>query len=258
MTANAMAGDREKCLQAGMNDHLAKPIDPDRLFETLLRWVPSRAVATTAQATGSSAPTGAGNAFVIPGIDTVTALKRSGGNPRRYGSLLTRFADSQSGALSEIRAALTAHDPATARRIVHSLKGASANLGATCLAATAAKVEEAIEANETVQPALEHLSQSLEATILAIHKALPDESPAPSSTAGDTSTIVQHLSRLKKLLEADDGEAPDFLLQVRSKLLTVLTISEIETLSFHIGNFGYSDALRALSGIAERLSLVLE
>jgi len=258
MTANAMAGDREKCLQAGMNDHLAKPIDPDRLFETLLRWIPSRAAAATAQATGASAPAGASNAFVIPGIDTVTALQRSGGNRTRYESLLTRFADSQSGAVSEIRAALAAHDPATAQRIAHSLKGASANLGASCLAATAAKAEEAIKSNQSVQPALEHLSQSLETTILAIHKALPDKSPPLSSPAGDPSTIVQHLSRLKKLLESDDGETPDFLMQIRPKLLTVLTTSEIESLSFHVGNFGYSDALRALSGIAERLSLVLE
>ena len=48
MTANAMASDREMCLDAGMNDHVAKPIDPDKLFGALLRWIPPRAASASA------------------------------------------------------------------------------------------------------------------------------------------------------------------------------------------------------------------
>src|ERR1700745_3197849 len=103
MTANAMAGDREKCLEAGMNDHLAKPIDPDKLFEALLRWIPARTatpnvaapVVTTQKTPADSAP------LEIPGIDTQSALKRTGGKWQRYASLLRRFADSQVGTAAE-------------------------------------------------------------------------------------------------------------------------------------------------------------
>ena len=69
---------------------------------------------------------------------------------------------------------------------------------------------------------------------------------------------MQPLSQLKKLLEADDGDASDFLLDARSMLSQILTAAEIDALSSHVGNFAYSDALRAVSEIANRLSLRLE
>src|SRR5262249_44753519 len=123
MTANAMGGDREKCLEAGMNDYLAKPIDPDKLFQALLRWIPPRTAApnvaaaprvTTGKPPADSAP------LEIPGIETESALKRVGSNRQRYESLLRRFADSQDGAVKEIRAALDGNDSATAQRTAHS------------------------------------------------------------------------------------------------------------------------------------------
>src|ERR1700746_3199911 len=144
MTANAMAGDREKCLKAGMNDHLAKPIDPDKLFDALLRWIPARTpapnvvaapVVTEQRPAANSAP------LEIPGIDTETGIKRTGGYRQKYVLLLRRFADSQVGAVGEIRAALKAQDSATAQRIAHSLKGAAANLGANALATAAGRRE---------------------------------------------------------------------------------------------------------------------
>jgi signal transduction histidine kinase/DNA-binding response OmpR family regulator/HPt (histidine-containing phosphotransfer) domain-containing protein len=259
MTANAMDRDRDMCLAAGMNDHLGKPIDPDKLFETLLRWIPSRAAAATASvAAPSSAGLAAADSLVIPGIDTATALKRTGGNRKRYESLLTRFSASQSAVPSDIRAALAANDPPTARRLAHSLKGAAANLGATSLAEIATKVEAAIDSNHSVSAALDALSESLDATMAAIRTALPAESPAPTTAAASSSTVVQPLAQLKRLLEADDGEASDFILDARPHLLKVLTPAEVETLVGQIGNFAYADALQSLSKIAVRLSVTLE
>jgi CheY-like chemotaxis protein len=262
MTANVMAGDREKCLQAGMNDHLAKPIDPDKLFDTLLRWIPSRAsaAATSAGTPPTSAPVAASGSLVIPGIDTTTALRRTGGNRKRYESLIARFADSQSAAPSDIRAALATGDADAARRIAHSLKGASANLGVNSLAEIAAKVEAAIESKRTVEPDLEALSQSLDATIAAIRIAVPAESPVPVPVTCNVerAAVAQPLARLKRLLEADDGEASDLILEVRPQLSNVLTTAEIDALIGHIGNFAYGDALKSLSNILARLALTLE
>jgi len=257
MTANAMDRDREMCLAAGMNDHLGKPIDPDKLFEILLRWIPSRAAAASASVAAPSSAFAAGS-LVIPGIDTATALKRTGGNRKRYESLLTRFSDSQSAVLSDIRGALAANDSPTAQRLAHSLKGAAANLGATSLAEIATQVEAAIKTNHSVSAALDALSASLDATITAIRTALPQESPAPTTAAASPSTVVQPLAQLKRLLEADDSEASDFILDTRPHLLKVLTSAEVETLVGQVGNFAYADALQSLSKIAARLSLTLE
>ena len=264
MTANAMDRDREMCLAAGMNDHLAKPIDPDNLYRALLQWIRPRAASASASAASTSVSTFLSSTapadLVIPGIDTITALKRTGGNRKRYESLLQRFADSQSHALDDIRAALAAKDSPTAQRFAHSLKGASANLGATALAEVAAAAEEAIDSNDSVAPALDSLSRSLDQTMAAIRAALPAESAStstPSPTA-DPSTVVQPLAHLKKLLETDDGDASDFLLEARPKLRQVLTSAEIDSLFAHVGNFAYSDALRSLAEIVTRLSLRLE
>ena len=264
MTANAMDRDRQVCLEAGMNDHLAKPIDPDKLFGALLRWIPPRA--RSAAAVQNAIPTrpvslvAEADSLVISGIDTTTALKRTGGNLRRYESLLHRFAESQATVVSDIRAAIVAKDVPTAKRLAHSLKGAAANLGASALAEVAAKAEFAIDSNQGIPLALEALSLSLDSSLNAIRSALPNESASDSFAvaAKNPSITTQSLAKLKSLLENDDGEAADFILDVRPNLCRVLTTAEIDSLSEHISNFEYSDALQSLSAIAARLSIRLE
>jgi signal transduction histidine kinase/DNA-binding response OmpR family regulator/HPt (histidine-containing phosphotransfer) domain-containing protein len=266
MTANAMDRERDACLAAGMNDHLAKPIDPDKLFNALSRWIApgaKSAVAATAAASDSGASfafTTASGDLVSSGIDTVAALKRTGGNRKRYEALLQRFAETQSHAVDDIRSALAANDSPTAQRLAHSLKGASANLGANGLAEVAAAVEAAIASNQSIAPSLQSLTRSLDLTVADIRATLSSsstEANVPSPYA-DTSTVVEPLTRLKKLLETDDGDASDFLLEARPLLARVLLPSELDSLFAHVGNFAYSDALHSLSGIAARLSLTLD
>jgi len=246
-----------------MNDHLAKPIDPDILFKSLLRWIPVR----TAAPNGDAAPEVMAQkapadsiSLEVPGIDTQSALKRTGGSRQRYESLLRRFADSQVGAVKEIRGALDARDSATAQRIAHSLKGAAANLGANGLASAAGRVELAIKTQSAVESVLVEMEQTLFATVAAIQKALPSaEKVEPGQNGdGDPSAVLQPLSRLKRLLEADDSEAAEFIMQAQSSFSTVLRRTEIETLTRAVGDFDYESALRTVSGIADRLCLKLE
>jgi polar amino acid transport system substrate-binding protein len=260
MTANAMAADREKCLEAGMNDHVAKPIDPDELFSALLRWIKPRngkgAPAKAAEVKPPERPAKASDAETldIAGIDTKSALKRTGGNRMRYEALLRRFAQQQAGAVEEIRAALAAGDSATAERVAHSLKGVAGNLGATELAEAAKKAETAVKTGQGVEVALDSLSRSLAAIVEAIRAELPTEVSA-SEVSADPAAAADSLNRLKKMLESDDGEAADFILDVRPNLSGVLTGAEIDTLAELVGNFDFAAALKCLSGITARLSL---
>jgi signal transduction histidine kinase/DNA-binding response OmpR family regulator/HPt (histidine-containing phosphotransfer) domain-containing protein len=267
MTANVMVADRENCIKAGMNDHVAKPIDPDELFTVLLRWIKPREgnspVISDATSTPNSPTTVISpdsNPLEIAGVDTRSALKRSGGNRKRYESLLRKFAQPSAGSIEEIRAALAAGDVPTAVRAAHSLKGASANLGATSLAEIAAKAEDALSAGNNVEQTLTELALCFDVVVGAIRSAFPDEQVAQDDAvgAGDPMTVVHPLTRLRTLLKNDDGDASDFILDARPGLSKVLTEAEITTLTHLVSNFDFEAALNSLSRIAARLSLKLE
>ena len=267
MTANALVSDRELCLEAGMNDHIAKPIDPDQLFGVLMRWVerPEGDGAglrelSEARATVVHTPALADGPLDIDGIDVKSALKRTGGNRKRYVALLRRFAQQQAGTVDEIRKALSMGDAATAERAAHSLKGAAGTLGATTLSEIAAKAEAAIKTGQGIDTALTSLFAGLGAAVRAIRAALPEEIPTNGGggASRDPRTVVKPLTQLKRLLETDDGEAADFMIDARSDLSGLLTPTEIETLSELVGDFNFEAALKCLSAITDRLSLTLK
>ena len=267
MTANVMESDRDKCTEAGMNDHLAKPIDPQALFAALLRWIrPSGdhgadAPRDTIAAAGRlPQPAGSLEAtpFQIAGVDTQSALRRTGGNPKRYEMLLRKFAESAN--VEEIREAQASGDTATAARAAHSLKGAAANLGATVVANAAAEVETAIKTGQSVQPGLDVLAAKLREVVEAIRSALPNEHVTDTTRAAcaDPASVVAPLRRLTKLLSNDDGEAADFIVDAQPDLAKVLTGPEITTLQAFVGNYDFNGALKCVSEIAGRLGLQLE
>ena len=267
MTANALVSDRELCLQAGMNDHIAKPIDPDQLFGVLMRWIerPEGDGAgvrelSEARAAVVHTPAVADGPLDIDGIDVKSALKRTGGNRKRYVALLRRFAQQQASTVDEIRKALSMGDAATAERAAHSLKGVAGTLGATTLSETAAKAETAIKTGQGIDTALTSLFAGLGAAVRAIRAALPEEIPTNGGggASRDPRTVVKPLTQLKRLLETDDGEAADFMIDARSDLSGVLTPTEIETLSELVGDFNFEAALKCLSAITDRLSLTLK
>jgi signal transduction histidine kinase/DNA-binding response OmpR family regulator len=278
MTANVMAADREKCIEAGMNDHVSKPIDPDELFAALLRWIKPRAgsgspklnVTSFANASSPASASGTSQAAAatavaetnleIAGIDTKSALRRTGGNRMRYEALLQKFAGQSTGSVTEIRAALSAGDTQTAARAAHSLKGAAANLGVIEVAELAAKAEAAIQAGQSAGESLQSLESSLASAVAAIRAALPDQTATAAGVApsGDPATVREPLKRLNELLKNDDGDAADFILEARPRLAGALTEAELSALSAQIGNFDFAAALHSISTITARLSLKLE
>ena len=174
MTANAMSGDRERCLAAGMNDHLAKPIDPTLLWQTLARWIGPKVV-------GRQVAMGLPR---VEGLDVAVALRRLGGKAPLYLSLLGKFTATQGQIPGQIQQALAAGTPEVARRLAHELKGVSGNLGATLVQARAAALEEALAAQAgDVDPLLRGLTAALDPLVAALRSQLPPVSPDPRAGA---------------------------------------------------------------------------
>jgi HPt (histidine-containing phosphotransfer) domain-containing protein len=183
-----------------------------------------------------------------------------GGNRSRYESLLRRFAQQQATAVGAIRQSLSSGDVATAERTAHSLKGAAGTLGAMAVSAAAAKAETAIRKGQGIDPALTSLSDDLSKAVEAILTSLPAEGigSGHSTASVDAATVIEPLTRLKRLLENDDGEAADFIIDTRSNLSGVLTDMEIENLNELIGDFNFEAALACLSRIISRLERNIE
>jgi CheY-like chemotaxis protein/HPt (histidine-containing phosphotransfer) domain-containing protein len=143
MTANAMVGDREKVIAAGMNDHIAKPINVDQMFAVLSRWVRPRQEVSPMSSSPSAAPAPAPSLDNLPGIDSSAAMQALGGDERIYRRLLGRFLELQAGFAESFRAIRAGGDPEAAHRMAHDLKGVAATAGAFGLAKAASALEQA-------------------------------------------------------------------------------------------------------------------
>ncbi len=123
----------------------------------------------------------------------------------------------------------------------------------------AARAETAIKTGHGVEEAVKDLSTVLESVISELRKILPSNGGnGTQSERRDTTNVAEPLLRLRRLLEADDGEAAEFIVDIKPRLTGVLTAAEIKTLSDHIGSFDFDAALKSLSDIVSRLSINLE
>jgi two-component system sensor histidine kinase/response regulator len=181
MTAHAMAGDEDKSLEAGMNGHVAKPIDPDQLFATLQKWIkPSEKRAITHKSVVSVESSVADKVIPaeaelpesLPGFDLADGLKRLQGNKRLYRKLLLSFATDYNKAANEIREALDAEDFDRAHSLVHNLKGLAGNLSATDLQATAVNMEKLVKGVDKKNPSSKQLNLRLSELETVLNQAL--------------------------------------------------------------------------------------
>ncbi|HEY9100856.1 hybrid sensor histidine kinase/response regulator [Chitinimonas sp.] len=234
MTAHAMHEERQRCLDAGMNGHLAKPITPQSLFDTVAHWS-SRRPGTTRTAMVASPerlPT-------VAGLNTESGLARTLGDHALYLALLDRFTQEQSGVVERIRTALPT-DKATARRLAHTLKSVAGLIGAITVQDLAGSME--LQLQDGAAAPSEHELQALEQALSTLFAGLVAFKTTVPAEAAETGL----LARLINLLQAQDGEAIDYLEQHRSVLAQSLPDSLLTKVERQIRQYDYDAALQLL------------
>ncbi|MDP9486934.1 MAG: response regulator, partial [Actinomycetota bacterium] len=144
MTANAMQGDRERALIAGMDDYVAKPVDPEELDAALERWIPKNdgeeSPAPEEATEGAGAPPDDATEPLDPGV--IEGLRELGGD-ELFGELAGLFLEDAPPRLEALREAIGSGDASSVGQAAHALKGSSGNMGATRMASICAELEEA-------------------------------------------------------------------------------------------------------------------
>jgi two-component system sensor histidine kinase/response regulator len=256
MTANVMSGDIEQCREAGMNDHVAKPIDPQLLFGALLKWIPPRAHdgapgepvrADSREAT----PTGLGLSIV--GLDEKAGLRRTLNKHAAYERLLRDFVTRYAGAADTVRSELAAGKRDDAQRTAHTLKGVAGTIGAGELQARAAALEQALRSGASeVELLLKSVEEELVRLTAALKRALRPEAPAASAAECDWNEALPVLERLEALLGSDDAQALD-VYDEHAALLRAAGGEDAGALERHVRGYRFVDALAVVRRVRSRV-----
>jgi signal transduction histidine kinase/DNA-binding response OmpR family regulator len=259
MTAHATVEERQRCLDAGMNDHVSKPIDPDNLFSTLVRW--SRPRSTQAVAAHAPSITVADEVLLpeIAGINLADGLRRVAGNRRLYRDLLGQFADKQCDAAAQISAALKEGDRKLAERIAHTVKGVAGNIGIVEVQSAAQKLEKAIrEGHDSIPALLDEFTALLSTQVHAIEQALNASAPVKSEGARvapfNGEAASSSIARLRVLLEASDGDTEEAFRSLQDAVAGAVEKIRLDALNASINDFDFEAALVRLSEIREHCS----
>ncbi|MFC1606462.1 response regulator [Candidatus Latescibacterota bacterium] len=270
MTANAMAGDREKSLAAGMNDHVTKPINHDELFSALEKWISmgdlqapdiGKPVVKSAEP-----PAESDDVPDLPGFDTEAGIKRVGGNKKLFRNLLMKFNENYADSTREIRKAYDDGDIELAQRLAHTVKGVAGNVAALTLHEKATALDADLKEGGTkafsdlLFEYDEALSEALTSTgMLADHEQAIESVSTDiiSEKAVDVETVKPLIDEIKTLLEDDDTEALSILEELGTHLKGSAVQSNLKKIEKLMGQYDFEEALIVLNEITDALDLPL-
>ncbi len=270
MTANAMSGDREKALSAGMNDHVAKPINVQDLLITLGKWVKNKGRKNLDKISDTPDQRieneSLGNWLealkALPGLDTRDGLSRLGGDANLYWDLLEKFSLNQADTDKKIKEALGVKDMETAARIAHTIKGVAGNIGARQLYETASQLDTAIkeEAMNLVQTLVPQFSGNLGIVIRGIIelKKNSESTNKNKRPAMDTASIAKLLQELSALLKEADTTATDVVKKLTHAVCDDQGKALLSQMSNQIGGYEFDEARQTLKQICLVLNIVME
>jgi len=263
LTAHTMAEQRQQCLDIGMNDHVAKPIDPEILVKTIARWIHSKknAVVFAQKDTATEAEMSIPD---LPGIDTTGALKRVLGNKKLYLKLLKSFLRGHSAGAEDIAHAMEEEDLTLAERLAHTIKSVSGNIGANKLYDASKILERTIKngVGKETASSLAVFKKELKHVIDVLVPVASDAAKETEIRRGAENISVEKITpmmvKLHQFLVNDDGEAMDYLDEVWADLVDTFGDDRVKALKEEVDRFAFEKAAEHLNAIAKEAKIDLE
>jgi PAS domain S-box-containing protein len=267
MTALAMAHDAEKSQAAGMNDHVTKPVAPDRLLAVLAKWIhlpdERRIARPEAPSATESAPTIPPEFLSLTSLDARAGIRRIGGKIEAYDRQLRRFRKHYAGAVEKLRRLTKEGSLQQAEEYCHALKGVTGNIGATTLFAKVGAIDDGLKQEQLptedelleAETLLQHVLRDIDS--LAATTGQTEESAAPSSTIRlDREVLRDRLERLAQTLEFDLGEAEPLLAELRDGTGNTPLEPDIAAIAARVDVFDIDSARALLASVQDRLKSV--
>ncbi|MGH6646278.1 response regulator [Aquabacterium sp.] len=258
MTASAMASDRDRVLQSGMNDHITKPLDLTQMFNIMARWIVPAHPASNPKASHQlhlEKAHGLNPEAALTTLDTTDGIARCLGNLDLYRRLLKGFDKTQQDFGTQFSHALRDQDPEAALRLAHTLKGLAGNIGAMALQHASAELETACQAgtDASLETALAQTLSALNAVRSDIRALVqPAQTEAADATPLLRDPVIQgQWLKLAQLIDDNDAQAQDLIQDLVEGWPGLSQLSSVRDLSDALSRYDFDAAGSVLKGIRQ-------